>query len=686
MAPKDIQKRIELLTKELEEHRYRYHVLDAPTIADEVYDSLYRELEKLEAEYPQFRLPYSPTHRVGGEPLSAFRKVKHTHRQWSFDDVFDDAGLRAWCARAERALEKSGVSGRPSYLCELKIDGLKIVLTYEDGLLKTGATRGDGVTGEDVTENLRTIQSVPLQLAEPVSGVFVGEAWMPEKEFGRINEERKAAGDPVFANPRNAAAGSIRQLDPRITAARRLRAFIYDLESVSGAGIGVPDTQEAELELLADLGFTVNKEHRLCRTPEEILEYYHHWSEHRHDLPYGLDGIVIKVNERPLQEALGYTARAPRFGVAFKFPAETATTIVSDIQVQIGRTGVLTPVAHLEPVQVAGTTVSRATLHNFDEIRRLDVRIGDTVILQKAGDIIPEVVEVLKHLRTGKERPFPEPKTCPICGGPVMRRQIGGKGAASAALYCANPRCFAVELENVIHAVSKKGFDIDGLGTRTVEQLLQEGLIHDAADIFSLTAGDLLPLPGFQERSAEKLAASIAAAKVMPAPKFLFALGIRHVGEEMAELLLKSLPAPTSRTPAALGRLFQKTEQAELEAVSGIGRAVAESLKSWFAEAENREFLARITESGVRLVYPERQAHGGVFAGKTFVLTGELPSFTRDEAKDMIKQNGGNVSGSVSKKTDFVLAGSDPGSKLSKARSLGVPVIDEAEFKKMLGR
>jgi len=674
------------LSREIDEHRKRYHVHDAPTLSDEAYDSLIRELERLERAYPEFRLPDSPTLRIGGEPIAAFKKVAHAHPQWSFDDVFDASEFEAWDKRIRRMLEKQGIDEVPEYACELKIDGLKIILTYEDGLFVRGATRGDGTIGEDVTENLRTIRSIPLRLERAVSGAVIGEAWLSEKEFDRINKERAASGEPLFANPRNAAAGSIRQLDSKVTARRRLDAFVYDIDVLSdeqGKSL-VLESQTEELDLLGRLGFRVNPEHRLCKTPQEVEAYYAEWSKKRHELPYGLDGIVIKVNQIALQEALGYTGRAPRFGVAYKFPAEQATTVVEDIQVQIGRTGALTPVAHLRPVRIAGSTVSRATLHNFDEIERLDVRIGDTVVVQKAGDIIPEIVSVIENLRSGKEKRVVPPETCPICGSPVRREELGSAEEKSAALYCTNPNCFAIEREHVIHAVSKKGFDIPGLGEKIVEQLINEGLIHDSADIFSLTAGDLEPLERFAEKSAEKLAEAIAKKKRVPAKKFLFALGIRHVGEETAELLVREFPRPKHETPNAFGALVRSLGYEEIVALRGIGDVVAASLAAWFDDPKNEDLLRRLTESGVRIEYGKAPVAGGIFQGKTFVLTGELSSFTREEAKDMIKKNGGSVASSVSQKTSFVLAGENPGSKFDKARELGIAILSEEDFKNML--
>ena len=703
------KKRIENLSREIDIHRLAYHVIDQPIISDEAYDSLFSELAELERLYPEYADPASPTQRVGGEPLKVFQKVKHVTRQWSFDDVFDFAELQAWDKKVKRLLQKeieeNGLKANEAkkqkagleYVCELKIDGLKMVLTYEHGVLVRGATRGDGTIGEEVTENLRTIRSVPLKLyQDTVSGIFIGEVWLPGKELVRINKERVKNDEPPFANPRNAAAGSIRQLDSKVTASRRLDAFVYDIDQLAvnsqqitnnnrqtGENNEFPKTQIEELELLRELGFQVNEHFRLCHDIEEIEAYYQEWSAKRHDLPYGLDGIVIKVNEKSLQDALGYTGKAPRFGVAYKFPAEQATTVVEDVSVQIGRTGVLTPVAHLRPVRIAGSVVSRATLHNYDEIKRLDVRIGDTVILQKAGDIIPEIVSVMLNLRTGKEKKVTEPKACPICGSVVERRKMQ-KDELSAALYCSNDSCFAIEKEYLIHAVSKKGLDIPGLGEKIVEQLMNEGLVKDVADIYALTAGDLAPLERFAEKKAGKLTEAIMGAKQVPGAKFLFALGIHHVGEETADLIVRRMIGRIKNLKEAM-EYFPTVTKEEWASISGIGDVVAESLVEWFGDKEHQELLERLEGAGVKIIMPV--VHDTLalpWQGKVFVLTGELFSFTRDEAKAMIKEKGGSVSSSVSRKTDYVIAGIRPGSKYDDAKALGVKIVDEEGFKKLL--
>lgn len=721
--------RIEKLRAEIDRHRYAYHVLDQPEISDEVYDSLFRELEVLEREHPELVTSESPTQRVGATPLEKFEKVRHAHRQWSFDDVFDLEELKEWEVRNERLLQKSKPlptsslkeEGEMSFVCELKIDGLKVILTYEDGKLVRAATRGDGEIGEDVTQNVKTIQSIPLLLNEPVTLSAIGEIWLSEVELKRINEERAKTNESLFANPRNAAAGSIRQLDPKIVAKRKLDSFIYDLDEISfeiprqardDITKSAPMTQIGELELLKELGFKVNPHYKLCKNIDEVEAYYREWTEKRRSLPYGLDGIVIKINDRAIQEALGYTGKSPRFGVAYKFPAEEVTTTILDIAVQVGRTGALTPVAHLAPVRIAGTIVSRATLHNADEIERLDVRIGDTVIVRKAGDIIPEVVSVVKSLRTGKGKQFIFPEKCPVCGNPVWKQGAEKSGHTaqkaerplqreSVAMYCSNPNCFAVERENIIHFVGRKGFDIEGLGEKIVEQLMNEGLVSDVADIFELTEGDLAPLERFAEKKAANIIEAIERSKRIRFDKFLFALGIRHVGEETAALLTEAMRRkfPISKSQFSNTFQIQNVEIRNLTdvieffpevsigdwmAVKGIGEKSAESLLEWFHDPKRLEILRRMEKFGVIVFFPEGESREtGRFFGKTFVLTGELSSFTRDEAKDMIRKNGGSVSSSVSRKTDYVVAGENPGSKLEKAGELGVEVIDEEGFRKM---
>ena len=697
----EIKNRIERLRKEIDKHRYAYHVLDTPKIADTVYDSLFEELLVLEKEFPEFQSATSPTQRVGAEPLKSFQKIRHAKQQWSFDDVFDFNGLKDWEGKIKRMIEKAYVEDKLEYCAELKIDGLKMILTYENGKFIQGATRGDGAVGEDVTHNLRTIQSIPLELSEKINIIVVGECWLSKKELERINKERKEKDEALFANSRNAAAGSIRQLDPKIAAGRRLDSFIYDIDSLDSE---IPKTQVTELELLKKLGFKINTGYKLCKNIEEVQKFYDYWTDKKDKQDYEIDGIVIKINSRALQEALGYTGKAPRWGIAYKFPAVEVSTVVEDIKVQVGRTGALTPVAHLRPVKVAGSTVSRATLHNEDEIKRLDVRIGDTVVIHKAGDVIPEVVEVVKNLRTGKEKIFHMPTKCPMCGSAVEKRETGSKNKeTSAATYCTNLKCFAVEREQIIHFVSRKGFDIVGFGEKIVEQLMNEGLISNAADIFELTIGDLEPLERFAEKSAQNLVEAIKKSKKISLEKFLYALGIRYVGEETALLVAHSaqefqisnfkfkIKSQSSNDQNVKNlqdiiEIFPQVKKQQWLDIKGIGEKSAESLTEWFNNKENLELLKRMHEFDIDINIPKLQIANYKLQGKTFVLTGELTGFTRDEAKDMIRKRGGDISSSVSKKTDYVVAGENPGSKYDKAKELEVKIIDENELKKLLDK
>ena len=686
--------RIEKLRSEIDRHRYLYHVLDQPKISDEVYDSLIEELGILEHEFPEFYSPTSPTQRVGGEPLDKFEKVRHKEKQWSFDDVFDLGGLRKWEEKTVRMLEKKGFSKEDEngYVAELKIDGLKIILTYKDGELIRGATRGDGVVGEDVTSNIKTIQSIPLDLSVPIDIVVVGEIWLGKDELGAINKIREKKGDALFANTRNAAAGSIRQLDPKVVSKRNLSSFIYDIDYIDFKKQGreenkIPKNQFEELHLLKKLGFKVNQSYKLCKNIDKVEEYYQYWTKKREKENYEIDGVVVKINSKKIQKSLGHTGKSPRFGIAYKFPAEKVTTVVEEIAIQIGRTGALTPVAHLRPVRVAGSVVSRATLHNEDEINKLDIRIGDTVVIQKAGDVIPEVLESVKELRTGKEKKFRMPGKCPICGSLVQRAEIGKGKKKSAAHYCVNKNCFAIEIGKIIHFVSKKGFNIDGLGEKIVEQLIQEGLLSKVSDIFELEKGDIEPLERFAEKSTDNLLEAIEKSKEISFEKFLFSLGIRHVGEETAILMVKNIKKVTSEKMEGMEdaiRIFPKIKPEDWIQVKGIGGKAGSSIFEWFSQERNKEMLVRMKEKGVKLIIPNRSNNIGKFQGKTFVLTGELQNFTRDQAKDIIRKEGGSPTSSVSRKTDYVLVGENPGSKYKKAKTLGVKIMDEKEFVKLV--
>lgn len=664
---KDATERLAVLRKTIDHHRYLYHVLDRSEISPEALDSLKRELVEIETAYPELITPDSPSQRVAGAPLKGFKKVAHTVPQWSFGDAFTEEDMREFDARVKRFLKDSlGRAVHPTYTCELKIDGLKVVLTYMKGKLELASTRGDGKIGEDVTMNVRTIESVPLILTEPMTLVAEGEVFMSKREFERQNMERAKRGEELFANPRNIAAGSIRQLDSRIASERHLDAFVYDIGSISET---LPKTQIAELKLLQELGFKVNAHYVLCKNIDEVIAYYHSWKNKKDKQDYWIDGVVVKVNEKEYQDVLGYTGKAPRFGIAFKFPAEQVTTVVEDIVLQVGRTGVVTPVAHLRPVSVAGSVVSRATLHNEDEIKRLDVRIGDTVILQKAGDVIPDIVAVVKEMRTGKEKPFIFPEYVEDCGGPIER--IPGQ----AAYRCVNKNSFAQKRRLFYYFVSKKGFDIDGCGPKVIDALLDTELIGNLDDLFTLTVGDVLTLPRFAEKSAENLIDSISNARRISLGKFLTSLSIPHVGEETAHDLADSFGS------------IEKLRSASFEdftAEYGVGEIVARSLVDWFSDAHHRVLLDRL----LKYVHIEggkkAKAKNQKLSGMTFVLTGTLTSLERDEAKERIRAFGGEVSESVSSKTTFVVAGENPGSKLAKARSLGVRILTEGELVKML--
>jgi len=692
-SPENIKKRIEKLRIEIERLRYRYHVLDDPAITDEAYSSLRHELVKLEEQYPRFKVPNSPTERIGGQPLAKFRKINHLFKQWSLDDAFSEEELADWENKNLRILEKQlGRRPKLDYLAEMKIDGLHIVLTYRDGVLESGATRGDGVVGENVTQNIKTIESIPLVLNEKVSVVAEGECWLSKKELERINRERAENGLPLFANARNAAAGSIRQLDPKIAASRRLGSFIYQVHSIDetkAKDLGKFRTQLEKLEWLKKLGFKVNNHYHHCENLAAAKWYFQEISELRDKLAYGIDGLVVKVNELDCQQKLGFTGKSPRWGVAYKFPAETVTTVVRDIKVQVGRTGALTPIAILDPVPVAGSVVSRASLHNEDEVRRLDVRIGDTVIIHKAGDVIPEVVEVLKNLRQGKEKVFQMPRRCPVCGSPVEKRYLS-QDKLEAATYCSNKKCFAQEREKLIYFASKKGFEIEGLGDKIISQLMEEGLIRDFSDIFRIEEGDLTPLERFADLSAKNLVNAINRSKKIKIEKFINALGIRHIGEETAILVARYLEANINKSgeikPTEITRTAEKISIEQWQEIKGIGDKAAKSLYEYFHDEHNVKEISELGELGIIILVHniKQQGAASAIAGKTLVFTGAMPNLGRDEAKEMARATGGEISSSVSKNTDYVVAGADPGSKFEKAQALGIKIIDEKEFLKLI--
>jgi len=649
-----VQKRMAELRSQLHYHNYRYYVLDDPEITDQEYDALLRELMALEEQYPELITPDSPTQRVGHAPLEQFAAVRHTQPMLSLANAFDGEELAAFVDRIQRQ-----VGREVEFVCELKIDGLAVSLDYENGMFVRGATRGDGYEGEDITLNLRTVRSIPLRLNQPVTVNVRGEVYMPRADFQRLNAERAAAGESLFANPRNAAAGSLRQLDPTITAGRRLDAFLYALNMAAG-----PATHSAALDLLRELGFRTNPHSRVCRGLGEIEAYVESWTAKRHELPYDIDGIVIKVNEFDLQRELGSTARSPRWAVAYKFPAEQVITKVRNIIVQVGRTGVLTPLAELEPVTVAGSTVSRATLHNEDIVRERDIRIGDYVVLQKAGDVIPEIVQSLPERRAGSEVVFKMPEQCPSCGEQVVREP------GEAAVRCVNNQCPAQRLERLTHFASKGAMDIAGLGPAIVAQLVEAGLVHTPADFYRLKKEDLLQLERFGDKSAENLLAAIAESKKQPLARVLYGLGIRFVGEEVAR--------EVAQAAGSLPRLMELSRE-ELMAIPAVGEKIAQSIASFFAVPENRALVQELMDLGLAPVQ-EQPNQEQVLAGLTFVVTGRLEGFTRTEIEEFLRSLGAAVSSSVSRRTDYLVAGPGGGSKLDKAAQLGVPVLSEQEL------
>lgn len=657
---------MEELRRLLHYHSHRYYVLDAPEIADAEFDRLYQRLVKLEQAYPDLITADSPTQRVGGTPAEGFERVAHSVPMLSLANAFSAEDLLAFDTRV-----KSGLDGEPlEYVVELKIDGLAINLVYEAGRLLRAATRGDGTEGEDVTTNVRTIKAVPLVLNGQVPPVMEvrGEAYMPRPAFDRLNEERLQAGEALLANPRNAAAGSLRQLDPKVTAARTLDIFVYGMGAREELTVG---THEQTLRFLQELGFKVNPHFKVFKTIEEVIDHCESWAEKRVDLPYDIDGLVIKVNSLAGQRRLGSTAKDPRWAIAFKFPAEQATTIVEDIVVRVGRTGVLTPTAVLRPVRLAGSTVSRATLHNEDYIQEKDIKIGDTVIIHKAGEIIPEVISVVFSRRTGEEQSFTIPEICPECGSLVLR--IPGESAHK----CINSACPAQLREGIIHFVSRDAMNIDGLGQAVVTSLVDAGLIADAADLYTLTAEQVVKLERMGPKSAQNLINAIAVSKQAGLSRLLFGLGIRFVGAKAAATLARHFGDI---------ELLRQAAEEDLTALDEIGPRIAESVVEYFARPETEQLLTKLAAAGVKLTEEKRRTTEGLpLSGKTFVLTGTLPTLTRSDAAALIESKGGKVASSVSKKTDYVVAGEEAGSKLDKAQQLGITVLNEQELQHLLG-
>jgi DNA ligase (NAD+) len=653
-------------------HQKKYHEEDAPEISDEAYDALVAELRALEAAAGE---EGQVSARVGGAPAAAFSKVRHQVRQWSLDNVFSHEEFHEWEARLRRLLEKTSLANQSlQYVAEHKLDGLKIVLEYEKGRLVRASTRGDGEVGEDVTHTIRTIKTLPQALTFPVTLTCVGEVVIHADDFERINRDRAAAGESVFANPRNAAAGSVRQLDPAVAAARSLSLYVYDLDALTTIppSLPTPTTQAEELALLQRLGLPTSPCATVCNDGREVEAYYEHWKHAHHDLPFGLDGIVIKVNSLALQAALGHTARAPRFAVAYKFPAQETTTVVQSIELQVGRTGVVTPVAHLRPVVVDGSTVSRATLHNEDQIRRLDVRVGDTVIVRKAGDVIPEIVAVLLPLRPRGAKPYQFPLQVLGCGGDGRIERIPGE----SAYRCVSLDSEVLRRQRLYHFVSKGALNIDGVGPRIIDALLDAGLISTAADLFDLTEDDFRTLPGFKEKAADNAVAAIKAARVTTLPRLLIALSIDHVGEETARLLARHFP-----TLSVLRQASAET----LAAIDGIGPTIAATIVAWAADQSMQHEVDRLL-AYLTLSETTTTTEVTPLKGMTFVFTGTLPTLSRDEAKERVRAAGGKVASTVSGATTYVVAGESPGSKVTEATRLGVPVIDEKTFLALLAR
>ena len=673
---RSVGREIEKLREEIRRHEELYYVLDNPEVSDAEYDALLERLQKLEQEHPEQITPDSPTQRVGGRPAEGFSEVVHRRPMLSLDNSYNLDELRAFDQRCQRLADGRSLD----YVAELKIDGLSLAVHYENQILRRGVTRGDGRIGEDVTQNARTIRSVPLKLRAKASASenadlkteiskleVRGEVFIPRKVFERINAEREEQDEPRFANPRNAAAGTIRQLDPKIVRSRKLEMFAYDLL----AGERKPFTTHWEaLNWLETAGFRVSPERKLCNSIEEVIDFASKIEARRDDLDYEIDGLVVKVNSTALQDEFGATNKAPRWAIAYKYAARQATTRVVSIVIQVGRTGALTPVANLEPVSLAGTTVSRATLHNPDEVKRLGVRVGDWVLIEKGGDVIPKVLKVIESKRTGEEKPFRMPKKCPVCGGEISKPE------GEVVSRCVAADCPAQLKGRLLHFASRRAMRIEGLGESLVDQFVKSGKVRDAGDLYSLTLDDIASLERMAEKSSSNLLAQIEASKQRDLSNLIYALGLRHVGDRTATTLARQF--------GSLDALSKATVE-ELDDVPEIGLTVAQSVRDWFDDEGNIELCKRLEAAGVRTKMEQSsEPTDDTFAGKLFVLTGTLAAFTRDEARAAIESRGGRVTSSVSKKTDYVIAGDEAGSKLDKATTLGVTVVDEAAFKKML--
>lgn len=667
MQFEDAQKRVEELRQLLTRYGYEYYVLDQPTVPDSEYDKLMQELIKLEEQFPELRTTNSPSQRVGGEALEGFKKVEHEIPMLSLGNAFNESDLRDFDRRVRQAI------GETSYVCELKIDGLAVSLRYENGQFVQGSTRGDGTVGEDITTNLRTVRSIPLQLNEEVTIEVRGEVFMPKKSFIKLNQEREENGEDLFANPRNAAAGSLRQLDPKVAASRNLDVFLY---AIGENNLDHLQRHSEGLDYLDRLGLKTNKERRICQTIDEVLQYIEEWKEKRPNLPYEIDGIVIKVDRYDQQEALGTTVKSPRWAIAYKFPAEEVMTKLTNIELSVGRTGVVTPTAILDPVRVAGTTVQRASLHNEDLIKEKDIRIGDYVIIRKAGDIIPEVVQSVVEKRTGEEVPFSMPTHCPACGSELIRLE------EEVALRCINPKCPAQIREGLIHFVSRNAMNIEGLGEKVITQLFDNHLVNDVADIYKLERDQLLQLERMGEKSVQNLLTAIETSKDNSLERLLFGLGIRHVGAKAAKILAEHYGDIDS---------LMKAGEEDLQVIDEIGEKMANSIVTYFQAPEVEELITELKDLGVNVTYKGPHIKNAVnvkspVAGKTIVLTGKLEVLSRNKAKEKLELLGAKVTGSVSKKTDIVIAGSEAGSKLTKAQDLGIEIWNEEQLQALFNQ
>jgi DNA ligase (NAD+) len=671
MNQQEAKNRIIKLRRQIEDLRYRYHVLDDPKVTDDVYESLTRELRVLEREYPEFNDPLSETNRVAGQPLDKFVKVRHDIRMTSLNDVFSKDELAAWEKRVKKLLPEAADI---KYFCELKLDGLSVSLIYQDGVFVRGSTRGDGLVGEDITQNLKTIRAIPLRLRPPYPK-FVevrGEGIMSKKVLQELNIKYEKQGKPLLANTRNAAAGSLRQLDAALTAERRLDFFAWDIAQFSGGQFPIFKHSDKH-RLLRELGFKVDKREKVCKDLAEVEKFVDEIEKLRPNFAYGTDGVVVSVDDLALQERLGIVGKAPRYMAAYKYAAERATTIIKDIKFNVGRTGVLTPLAVFEPTLVAGSTISKATLHNIDQINRLDVRVGDTVIIQKAGDVIPEVVEVLPKMRTGKEKPVKVPEKCPVCDYDVEQRSAGDKKSSSVAYYCTNPKCPAKNRRFMQHFVAV--LDIYEIGPKILDRLQEEGLISDAADLFSLKKEDLQNLERFGEKSADNIIQSLKDHCRLALPRFIYALGILHVGEQTGEDLANHFGSLNKLMAASLD---------EINNIENIGPIVSQSVYDYFRHKENLKFINKLFANGVKVEKYIPDKKNLKLSGKTFVITGTLESMSREEAKEKIKALGGKITESVSKLTSYAVVGAEPGSKYNKALKLGIDVLNESQFIKFL--